>query len=36
MIDEYRKQIKQLNLVIEGLRKDVKEAYEGALKELPV
>ena len=24
LIDEYRRQIKQLNLVIEGLRKDVK------------
>lgn len=41
LIDEYRRQIKQLNLVIEGLRKDVKnawkwceEAYEDALKEL--
>lgn len=41
MIDEYRRQIKQLNLVIEGLHKDVKnawkwceEAYEDALKEL--
>ena len=41
MVDEYRRQIKQLNLVIEGLRKDVKnawkwceEAYEDALKEL--
>ena len=41
LVDEYRRQIKQLNLVIEGLRKDVKnawkwceEAYEDALKEL--
>ena len=41
LIDEYRRQIKQLNLVIEGLHKDVKnawkwceEAYEDALKEL--
>ena len=41
LIDEYRRQIKQLNLVIEGLRKDVKnawkwceEAYEDAPKEL--
>lgn len=41
LIYEYRRQIKQLNLVIEGLRKDVKnawkwceEAYEDALKEL--
>ena len=41
MVDEYRRQIKQLNLVIEGLHKDVKnawkwceEAYEDALKEL--
>ena len=41
LVDEYRRQIKQLNLVIEGLRKDVKnawkwceEAYEDALKKL--
>ena len=41
LIDEYRRQIKQLNLVIEGLHRDVKnawkwceEAYEDALKEL--
>ena len=41
LVDEYRRQIKQLNLVIEGLHKDVKnawkwceEAYEDALKEL--
>ena len=41
LVDEYRRQIKQLNLVIEGLRKDVKnawkwceESYEDALKEL--
>ena len=41
LIDEYRRQIKQLNLVIEGLHKNVKnawkwceEAYEDALKEL--
>ncbi len=45
LIDEYRRQIKQLNLVIEGLHKDVKnawkwceeayeDAYEDALKEL--
>ena len=41
LIDEYRRQIKQLNLVIEGLHRNVKnawkwceEAYEDALKEL--
>ena len=41
LVDEYRRQIKQLNLVIESLRKDVKnawkwceEAYEDTLKEL--
>ena len=41
MVDEYLRQIRQLNLVIEGLRKYVKnawkwceEAYEDALKEL--
>ena len=41
LVDEYRRQIKQLNLVIEGLHRDVKnawkwceEAYEDALKEL--
>lgn len=41
LVDEYRRQLKQLNLVIEGLHKDVKnawkwceEAYEDALKEL--
>ena len=26
LVDEYRRQIKQLNLVIKGLRKDVKNA----------
>ena len=41
LVDEYRRQIKQLNLVIEGLSKNVKnawkwceKAYEDALKEL--
>ena len=40
LINAYRRQVKQLQLVIEGLRKDVKnawkwceEAYEDALKE---
>lgn len=28
LVDEYRRQIKQLNLVIEGLRKDVKNAWK--------
>lgn len=34
LVDEYRRQIKQLNLVIEGLHKDIKTHGNGVKKHM--